>query len=171
VLAVHADQALRLSRDPSEQERDILAAIPYQENEAVLHTDTRILPKRRKAWAAWNYHLLDRERARVAVTYDMNILQSLASEETFCVTLNATERIDPARILRVMTYHHPIFTADGIRAQERVPDINGRARTWYCGAWCFYGFHEDGVRSGLRVADEILARDPRQQPLLEEVAS
>lgn len=160
ISAVHSDQALRMLRDPSRAEREILGAIPYQENEAVLHTDESILPKRRKAWAAWNYHLLDRDRARVAVTYDMNMLQSLDAPRTFCVTLNATERIDPTKIIRAITYHHPLFTSEGVRAQARVPEINGVNKTYFCGAWCFYGFHEDGVRSGLRVAEEILAAAP-----------
>ena len=158
VIATHSDQALRLLADPTPREREILSAIPYQENEAVLHTDTRLLPRRKLAWAAWNYHLAAQQQTRVAVTYNMNILQNLDAPVTFCVTLNPSEAIDPARILYRTTYHHPVFTDAGVRAQARRNEISGVNRTWYCGAYWSYGFHEDGVNSGLAVADGLLER-------------
>jgi len=158
IIATHSDQALRLLVDPTAKEREILGAIPYQENEAVLHTDARLLPRRKLAWAAWNYHLPAQPRDRVAVTYNMNILQGLDGPETFCVTLNRSETIDPARILYRTTYHHPVFTAAGVKAQARRAEISGVNRTWYCGAYWSYGFHEDGVNSGLAAARGLLER-------------
>lgn len=158
IIAAHSDQALRLLADPTRLEREILSAIPYQENEAVLHTDPRLLPRRRRAWAAWNYHLPAQPQDRVAVTYNMNLLQSLDAPETFCVTLNHGEAIDPARVLYRATYHHPVFTEAGVKAQARRDEISGVNRTWYCGAYWSHGFHEDGVNSGLAVARGLLER-------------
>ncbi len=155
VLACHSDQALRLLADPSPAERDILGAIPYQENEAVLHTDVSLLPRARLAWAAWNYHILREARDRIAVTYDMNILQGLDAPETFCVSLNPGTAIDPARIIKRITYHHPVYTPQGIAAQSRHAEISGEHRTYFAGAYWGYGFHEDGVKSGLRVVEQI----------------
>jgi predicted NAD/FAD-binding protein len=155
VIATHSDQALRLLSDPSRQEQSILGAIPYQENAVVLHTDTRLLPRRQRAWAAWNYHLPANDQARVAVTYNMNILQNLTAPETFCVTLNHAQALDPAAILYSTVYHHPVFTAESVSAQQRWPEINGVNRTWYCGAYWGFGFHEDGVNSALRVVQSI----------------
>ncbi|MDE2342575.1 MAG: FAD-dependent oxidoreductase [Betaproteobacteria bacterium] len=148
-LACHSDQALSLLEAPSAEESAVLGAIPYQANEAVLHTDIRLLPKRRRAWAAWNYLMPEGPQGRVCLTYDMNILQGLNAPETFCVTLNATELIDPNRIISRMTYHHPLFTLDGISAQQKQRAINGTCRTYYCGAWWRNGFHEDGMVSAL----------------------
>ena len=148
-IATHSDQALRLLADPSPQEREVLGAIPYQENEVVLHTDTRLLPKRKLAWAAWNYHVAQQAQTRVAVTYNMNILQGIDAPETFCVTLNRSADIDPAKIIKRLTYHHPLFTPAGVTAQQRQSEINGAQRTFYCGAYWRYGFHEDGVVSAL----------------------
>jgi uncharacterized protein len=154
VLATHSDQALRLLRDPNEAEREILQALPYQANDVVLHTDTRLLPRNRKAWSSWNYHLsADSERA--VVTYNMNILQGLQAPETFCVTLNHTEAINPHRILGRFRYDHPVFSLEGIAAQQRWGEINGVRDTWYCGAYWHNGFHEDGVNSALRVAQAL----------------
>jgi len=155
VFACHSDQALRLLADPSVDERAILGAIPYQENEAVLHTDARLMPKRRLAWAAWNYHLPATPRLRVPVTYNMNILQSLDAPEPFCVTLNYAEAIDPAKILYRTVYHHPVYTPESVAAQRRRSYIDGVNRTWYCGAYWYNGFHEDGVRSALDVVAGI----------------
>jgi len=152
VLATHSDQALRLLGDASADERDILGAIPYQENEVVLHTDERLLPQRRAAWASWNYHLTAAEQHCAVLTYNMNILQSLRAPVTFCVTLNHTAAIDPQKILRRFSYAHPVFTLDGIAAQQRWAQINGVNRTWFCGAYWRNGFHEDGVVSAMRVA-------------------
>ncbi|MDG4550308.1 MAG: FAD-dependent oxidoreductase [Candidatus Contendobacter sp.] len=156
IIATHSDQALRLLADPTPREREILGAIPYQENEVVLHTDTRLLPRWKRAWAAWNYHLPAQPRERVAVTYNMNVLQGLDAPETLCVTLNRGETIDPARVLYRTVYHHPVFTEAGVRAQARRDEISGVYRTWYCGAYWSYGFHEDGVNSGLAVARGLL---------------
>lgn len=158
VFACHSDQALRLLADPSEAERQILGAIPYQENEAILHTDASVLPKARLAWAAWNYHITRQDRERVALTYDMNILQGLNAPETFCVTLNYAEAIDPARIIKRLTYHHPVYTRAGIAAQQRHGEISGINRSYYAGAYWGFGFHEDGVKSALRVVEQIASQ-------------
>jgi predicted NAD/FAD-binding protein len=155
VLATHSDQALALLADATRQEREILGAIPYQRNQAVLHTDTRMLPHRRRAWASWNYHLLDRPAPLAAVTYDMNRLQSLRTADRYCVTLNRTEAIDPARVIRTIDYAHPVYTSAGVRAQARVSEISSRNRTHFCGAYWGWGFHEDGVLSALRVGREL----------------
>lgn len=148
-FACHADEALRVLADPSPAEREILGALPFQRNEAVLHTDSALLPRRRLAWAAWNYHVLPERGQRVALTYNMNILQGLQSRHTFCVTLNRSESIDPRRVLRRLSYDHPLFTPEGVAAQRRHPEISGVRRTHYCGAYWRYGFHEDGVMSAL----------------------
>jgi uncharacterized protein len=154
-LACHSDQALALLANPSPAEHEILAAIPYQPNEAVLHTDIRLLPRRRPAWAAWNYLMPEGPGGRLALTYDMNILQGLEGTETFCVTLNASERIDPAKVLARVNYHHPLFTLEGATAQARQREINGTWRTYYCGAWWRNGFHEDGLVSALAALDHF----------------
>lgn len=153
VIATHSDQALALLADPSDGEREVLGAIPYQENEAVLHTDRSLLPKRRRAWASWNYHLLDASSGRTAVTYHLNRLQTLDDDHEFCVTLNLTERIDPDKVLRTIGYAHPVYTPESVAAQRRHGEISGLARTHYCGAYWGWGFHEDGVVSAVRVAE------------------
>ncbi len=158
VLATHSDQALGLLSDATETEHRLLAAIPYQENEAVLHTDVAMLPRRRRAWASWNYHLLEAPTGRTTVTYDMNRLQALRSPQQFCVTLNRTEQIAPEKIIRKIAYAHPVFTAAGVRAQARIAEISARNRTHFCGAYWGWGFHEDGVRSALRVGEHFGAR-------------
>ena len=158
VLATHSDQALVLLADASQREREILSAIPYQSNEAVLHTDVRLLPRRRRAWASWNYHLFDEPPARTTVTYHMNRLQSLSAEREFCVTLNQTARIDPDTVIKRIEYAHPVYTPGGVRAQARVAEISGWRRTHFCGAYWGWGFHEDGVRSALRVGAAFGAR-------------
>jgi predicted NAD/FAD-binding protein len=155
VIATHSDQALALLGDPSDKEREILGAIPYQENETVLHTDHSLLPKRRAAWAAWNYHIPEDTLGRVAVTYNMNILQSLPASKEFCVTLNMTDPIDPSQIIKALTYHHPVYSPTSLAARQRYDEINGENRTYYCGAYWFYGFHEDGVKSGLAVGERF----------------
>jgi len=146
-LACHSDQVLALLSDPTEAEREVLSTIPYQPNEAVLHTDTRLLPRRKLAWAAWNYLMPEGPGGRLALTYDMNRLLGLDAPETFCVTLNATELIHPDKIIARMTYHHPLFTPEGTAAQARHREIDGTRRTYYCGAWWRNGFHEDGLVS------------------------
>ncbi len=160
VIATHSDQALALLADPSERERELLEAIPYQRNEAVLHTDRSLLPRRRRAWASWNYHLGADAGGGCTVTYHMNRLQSLRAEQEFCVTLNRTATIDPERIIRTIDYSHPVYPPAGVAAQSRHEEISGRNRTHYCGAYWGWGFHEDGVNSALRVAREIGARRP-----------
>jgi predicted NAD/FAD-binding protein len=163
VIATHSDQALALLADPSEREHELLGAIPYQQNEAVLHTDRSLLPRRRRAWASWNYHLDAGVPGRCTVTYHMNRLQSLRADREFCVTLNRTAAIDPDQIIRTIQYSHPVFTPEGVAAQSRHHEISGRNRTHYCGAYWGWGFHEDGVCSAQRVARELGAR--RAQPM------
>ena len=159
VIAAHSDQALAMLADPTWRERELLGRFPYQENEAVLHTDVSLLPSRRAAWASWNYHLLDQPTGRTTVTYHLNRLQRLRSESQFCVTLNLAERIDPGLVLVRISYAHPVYTPQGVAAQRRIAEISGLARrTHFCGAYWGWGFHEDGVQSGLRVAESFGAR-------------
>jgi uncharacterized protein len=158
VLATHSDQALALLSDASDGERRLLSAIPYQANEAVLHTDTSVLPRRRRAWASWNYHLSDAPANRTTVTYHMNRLQALRAEREFCVTLNRTSEIAPEHVIRTIAYAHPVYTREGMAAQRRCEEISGRNRTHFCGAYWGWGFHEDGVVSALRVAERFGAR-------------
>lgn len=147
-LACHSDQALALLEDPRPVERVVLGAIGYRSNEAVLHTDTRLMPRARRAWAGWNYHVLDDRRALVALTYNMNILQRLQAPRPLLVTLNRTDAIDPAKVVERITYHHPLFTPAAAAAQSRHAEVN-RAGTYFCGAYWRNGFHEDGVWSAL----------------------
>lgn len=167
-LACHSDQALRLLADPSREERDVLGAIPYQPNEAVLHTDASLLPRSRRAWAAWNYHVPTERRSTVALTYNMNILQSLDAPEPFLVTLNHGDAIDPGKIVKRIAYDHPLYTPRGVAAQARQREINGAQRTYYCGAYWRNGFHEDGVVSAL-AAVEHLGEDLHAQRTLSRV--
>ena len=155
ILAVHSDQALRMLGDASAAESQILGAIPYQPNEVVLHTDASLLPRRRRAWASWNFHLTDEPVERTTVTYHMNRLQSLTADRQFCVTLNRTEAIDPERVLSVREFSHPVFSHRALTAQRRWDEVSGVRRTHYCGAYWGYGFHEDGVQSALRVCERF----------------
>jgi predicted NAD/FAD-binding protein len=155
VLACHSDQALAMLADPTRAEQEVLGAMPYQVNDVVLHTDTSVLPRRRAAWGAWNYRVTGQADAPAAVTYNMNMLQSINAPETFCVTLNAGDAIDPARVIGRVTYHHPVVTRAGVAARARRREVSGPNRTHYCGAYWGNGFHEDGVVSGLAVAHEI----------------
>ncbi|MCW5768755.1 MAG: FAD-dependent oxidoreductase [Phycisphaeraceae bacterium] len=155
VFACHADQALRLLEDPTPTEREILGSLPYRPNEALLHTDQSLLPKRRRAWSAWNYIARKSNTPGVAVTYDMEILQRLGTRRHPCVTLNNTGAVDPATIIDRHIFEHPAFDVASIKAQQRHAEISGVRHTHYCGAYWFNGFHEDGVRSGARVADAI----------------
>jgi len=148
-IACHSDEALAMLADPSPLERDVLGAIAYQRNEAVLHTDARLMPRRQRAWAAWNYHVAARSTGRVAVTYNMNILQGLEAPVQFCVTLNNTRAIDPSRIIETIQYSHPVFTREAVAAQQRHAELNAARRTYFCGAYWRFGFHEDGVISAL----------------------
>lgn len=155
VFACHSDQALSLLDDTSDSERAVLTAIPYQDNEVVLHTDTALLPKKQLAWSSWNYRLRQQDQSRAVLTYNMNILQGIDSDTTFCVTLNDRSSIDADKILGVYHYAHPVFSLNSVAAQERWKDINGVKRTWFCGAYWGNGFHEDGVASGRRVAEAL----------------
>ena len=152
VFACHSDQALALLGAPSEAEQQILGALPYADNDVVLHTDTRLLPDRQRAWASWNYRLSGNPQTQAAVTYDMNILQGIDSATTFCVSLNQTSMINPLKILARYTYAHPQYSLAAVAAQARWEELNGAQHTYYCGAYWANGFHEDGVISALRVA-------------------
>ena len=151
VLAAHADQSLRMLADPSPMESEILGAFSYQPNETVLHSDSSLLPRRRRAWASWNYRI-PREAGRpVVLTYNLNRLQGHVSPEPLCVTLNATRSIDARKLLRRIEYDHPVFSREALAAQKRFGEINGKNRTHFCGAYWGNGFHEDGVNSALAV--------------------
>ncbi|MGR5320812.1 NAD(P)/FAD-dependent oxidoreductase [Vibrio alfacsensis] len=161
IFACHSDQAMRILDDISSAEQDILGDMTYQANEVVLHTDTNLLPKHRAAWASWNYLLdgsEDEQQRLPSLTYNMNILQHVKSEHTFCVTLNSTEQIDPNKVLRAFTYHHPVFTTESIAAQQRKNEVQGVKNTWFCGAYWYNGFHEDGVRSAIDAVESIEAK-------------
>ncbi len=149
VIATHSDQALAMLADPTDAEREVLGAIPYQPNEAVLHTDASLMPRRRAVWSSWNFHLGAREADGSTVTYWMNNLQRLESASDFFVTLNHADAIDPAKVIRRISYSHPVFTVDGVAQRERRAEICGVNRTRYCGAYWGWGFHEDGVKSAL----------------------
>ncbi len=152
IFGCHSDQALAMLADPTDQERDILGAMGFQNNDVVLHTDSSVLPDNRRAWAAWNYFIPTHSTEPVSVTYNMNILQNfLDAPETFCVTLNRSHDIAPDKVIKRFEYAHPVFTLDAVAAQERYDEIGNRNRTHFCGAYWFNGFHEDGVRSALRV--------------------
>ena len=159
ILAGHSDQSLGLLRDASADEGDVLSAVRYQANDVVLHTDTSVMPDNRRAWASWNYYLTEDRHGLPRVTYDMNRLMGIDSDIRFLVSLNDSDRIDPARILGRFNYAHPVFTRDAAHAQTQWSLINGVRRTWFCGAWWGKGFHEDGVVSALRVTDALAAAD------------
>jgi predicted NAD/FAD-binding protein len=161
VICAHSDQALRMLRNPSDAETQCLSAIRYQDNVAVLHTDESVLPSRRKAWAAWNYARAeseDQESSRVCLHYLLNKLQPLPYSQAVVVSLNPTQPIDPAKVIRRFDYAHPVFDLAAIEAQQHMHLIQGQQNTWYAGAWLGYGFHEDGLKSGLSVARELLLK-------------
>jgi predicted NAD/FAD-binding protein len=158
IVATHSDQALSLLSDPSAPEREILGSIRFQHNETVLHTDRSMLPANRRAWAAWNYHVPNDSASHPTLTYWMNQLQGLETDRPLCVTLNRTEEINPADILGIYSYHHPIYDLAAFAAQSRWEEINGVNHTWYVGAWWGYGFHEDAMRSAQRVLDAFDTR-------------
>lgn len=168
-FACHSDQALAMLEDPSPAEVAILGAFPYQENIATLHTDVRLLPRQARAQAAWNYHLLDPDTERVALTYDMSVLQSIQAPVRFLVTLNREGEIAADRVLGRYTYHHPVYTPEAVAAQSGHAQINVGS-TFYCGAYWRYGFHEDGVVSALWALDAHARQHgltPVPAPLLE----
>lgn len=164
VMACHSDQALALLADASDDERAILGAMPYQSNDVVLHTDASLLPRRRKAWAAWNAWVPAEAGAPCTVSYCMNRLQGITSPRPFVVTLNRTRAIDPAHILRRMRYEHPVCSHASVAAQARKAEIQGRRRTWFAGAYWGFGFHEDGMRSAVDVAQALNACDRDVEP-------
>jgi hypothetical protein len=151
LLACHSDQALAMLAEPTVAEREILGAIQYQANDTVLHTDTRLLPRNPKAWAAWNAHIPAQDSDQCTVSYCMNLLQGIESQHTFVVSLNCTKLIDPKKVLRRMQYHHPLFSHGMVNAQKRRAEINGVDRIWFAGAYWGFGFHEDGLRSAVEV--------------------
>ena len=155
VIACHSDQALMLLSDATEDEDTILSDMPYSINSVVLHTDVNLLPDRKAAWASWNYQLSQDRAKPASVTYNMNILQGLQSDHTFCVTLNQKQDIDPSKILKEYNYHHPIFSSESIRAQQQRELICGKQHTHFAGAYWHSGFHEDGVRSAVEVAQRF----------------
>jgi len=158
IVATHADQALAMLDEPSSAERDILGAFEFQRNEAVLHSDVSLLPRRRRAWASWNYHVPVRQHDAVKVTYWLNRLQNISAATEFLVTLNDDGAINPQRVFQRMNYHHPLVTNASVAAQRRHGEISGQRRTHYCGAYWGYGFHEDGVNSGIAVAQSFADR-------------
>ena len=161
-LACHSDQALALLDAPTAVEREVLGAIRFQDNEAVLHTDASVLPRRRRAWAAWNYHIPEDPHGQVAVTYNMNMLQSLDCDEQYCVTLNNDRRIDPSKVIRRIQYQHPVYSREAVAAQLRQAEVNA-GRTFFCGAYWRNGFHEDGVVSALNAIAHFEERHSRAE--------
>ena len=161
VLAAHSDQSLALLRQPSLDEADVLGAIRYHNNRAILHTDASVLPQRRSAWAAWNYERAaspQQESSRVCLHYLLNKLQPLPFTQPLVESMNPVRAIDPSKVIQQFDYSHPVFDLAAIRAQQRLPELQGQQRTWYCGAWTGYGFHEDGLKSGLAVAQSLIER-------------
>ncbi len=159
VIATHTDQALGLLREASGEERSVLGAIRYQDNRAVLHTDASVLPANPKTWAAWNYERAasnGRESSRVCLHYLLNRLQRIPFEQPVVVSLNPLQAIDPATIVGEYDYAHPVFDLGAIETQKRLPLLQGQQHTWYAGAWTGYGFHEDGLKSGLQVGRALL---------------
>jgi predicted NAD/FAD-binding protein len=161
VIAAHADDALAMLRDATDQERDILAAFPYQVNHAVLHTDSAQLPRQGRARASWNYQIPADPEHAVSVTYDLSRLQRHDSPQSILLTLNPSAPIDPPQRIVTMQYEHPAYCEASVTAQRRWGQISGRWRVHFCGAYWGYGFHEDGVNSALAVADRLLSRDDR----------
>lgn len=155
VLAAHSDQALALLKDPTSLERQVLGAIPYKRNEAVVHTDSRMLPTRRRAWASWNYLRGKNSGRKASITYNLNILQHLRAPEPICVTLNPLFPVRSEKIITTTSFSHPLFGADAFAAQAAVREINGPCNRFFCGAWAGWGFHEDGVTSALKAAGGV----------------
>jgi len=159
VIATHTDQAMGMLREPSTDERSLLGAIRYQDNRAVLHTDASVLPANPKTWAAWNYERAassERESSRVCLHYLLNRLQRIPFAQPVVVSLNPLQAIDPATVVGEYDYAHPVFDLAAIEAQKRLPSLQGQQHTWYAGAWTGYGFHEDGLKSGLQVCRALL---------------
>ena len=157
IFACHSDQALRILGDAATAtEQELLSAFPYQKNQAILHTDSSVLPKKRRAWSCWNYYNPKEQNGSATLTYNMNLLQTLTTSETYCVTLNDTGRIDPKKVLRTIDYAHPTFSVNRKAMQARHSELLGPNKTSFCGAYWANGFHEDGVRSALAVVQQLL---------------
>ena len=155
VIATHSDQALALLDDATDDELDVLGAIPYQDNEVVLHYDESLLPENKKTWSSWNYKLTELDQSAAVLTYNMNILQGIQAPVQFCVTLNQSDAISPDKILGKYNFAHPVFSLNGQEAQRKRDLINGHKRTWFCGAYWGNGFHEDGVNSAIAVTSKL----------------
>ena len=155
VISTHSNQALNLLSDPTTDEKNILGNIKYQKNTALIHTDVSILPKRKLAWSSWNYLINQDSNQLVTLTYNMNILQNLKSNKTYCVTINNTKKLNPDKIIKEIIYHHPLFTESSVKAQKQKAIICGCNNTYYTGAYWGYGFHEDGVNSALDVCSKF----------------
>ena len=164
IMASHADESLALIKDPTQNERELLSAFGFQPNEVILHTDDRLMPKRRAAWAAWNYLTSSDDDTQLSLTYWMNKLQSIAKERPLFVTLNPFTRPAADKIHRTFSYDHPIFDKAAILAQERLGEIQGQNHLYFCGAWTKYGFHEDGLSSAIKVAKSLGADIPWNSP-------
>ncbi|HEY9255277.1 MAG TPA: FAD-dependent oxidoreductase [Stenotrophomonas sp.] len=172
ILACHSDQALALLIDSDRLEQEVLGAIRYQSNDVVLHTDASLLPRERKAWAAWNAHVPRDRAAPCTVSYCMNLLQGLPGNTPLVVTLNRSDAVDPDKVLRRLRYAHPIHDHAAVRAQRRWGELQGRRHTWFAGAYWGWGFHEDGIRSARRVVDALHAGASLAQPIADgEVAA
>jgi predicted NAD/FAD-binding protein len=171
ILACHADQSLQLLADPTPDESRLLREFKYQSNLATLHTDASVMPRKKLAWSAWNYSI-SRDPAGGGITpathYWMNRLQGVSDRENYFVSINGNERIDPAKVLKTISYEHPLFSLGAVRAQAGIPTLNahavGRTETYFAGAWTRYGFHEDGFLSALKVCEVLLERDPWTTP-------
>jgi uncharacterized protein len=155
VLACHSDESFGMLSDATAAERAILSSIPYQRNDTFLHIDSSLLPRRKRAWASWNYYIPKEEDRPIALTYNLNRLQGHSSPEPICITLNEIQTLAAEKILQRIVYHHPIYSRSALEAQKRFGEINGRNRTYYCGAYWGYGFHEDGVKSALAVGERF----------------
>lgn len=168
IFACHSDQALKiLGEGATGVERELLTAFPYEANSAVLHTDTKLLPRKKRAWASWNYLITDEKKQHATVTYNMNILQHLKSKHVFCVTLNQQDVIDEEKVIERFEYAHPVYNVGRKQAQERHEELIRENRTSFCGAYWGNGFHEDGVQSALRVSEAFRAEGPvrlREEP-------
>ncbi len=159
VFACHSDQALKMLDQPTTTERQVLGEFPYHVNDVVLHTDVTVMPRRRSAWAAWNYHIGKSDASEATLTYDMNLLQNLSKKHRYLVTLNSTAQIDPGRVLGRYTYAHPVYTTRRAAAQRRHGELLNRNRSSFCGAYWGNGFHEDGVKSALAVCGALLGEE------------
>jgi uncharacterized protein len=160
VIAAHSDQALAMIADPTQAEREVLGAMRYEQNEAALHTDSSLMPRRKRAWASWNFHLTEGSELPT-MSYWMNRLQGLDASEDIFVTLNRTDSLDPRKVIKVIPYEHPIVTHEAVAAQRRWSEVSGADRIHFCGAYWRWGFHEDGCWSAIRAVESLAAGEAR----------